>query len=92
MEDIRDAEQIKWNSFDSDEQIKDKLKQLVHEINISKFALKTKLEVEKVVKDYLVAKGFHSIVMFSVSEPNETGQRMAMGTATSPLSGEIINF
>lgn len=87
-------EQINWSDFTSNEEIKDKLKELIHGMHLSatKYQSLTKGEVAQFIKEELKNKGINSTVAVSVSEPNAAGQRMVMGTINSPLDEESINF
>ena len=94
MEQPKSIEQIDWTGFVNDEQIKSKLEELVFETHVSNIQLRseTREKVQQTIKDYIALKGFPGTVSVSVSEPNEAGQRMIMGMANSPLTGEVINF
>lgn len=86
--------QINWKKLKSDEQIINKLKELMQEIHISSPEMqgKSREEMMKMIKDYIAGKGFPAPVDVSISEPNEIGHRMFLGETRSPLTGIDINF
>ncbi len=88
-----EGQEIKWNEFENDDQVKAALKKLVFEMHLSGTAYRSMPveEVRKAIQDHLASKGMKNTSV-SVSEPNAVGQRMVMGMAHSPLTGEVINF
>jgi hypothetical protein len=94
MEVIKNIEQIDWNGFKNDEEIKGKLKDLVREVHVAsiQFGAMKKEEVAKAIEDHISSRGFPSRVSVSASEPNKANQRMIMGMAHSPLTRETISF
>ncbi|KKU67901.1 MAG: hypothetical protein UX89_C0011G0024 [Parcubacteria group bacterium GW2011_GWA2_47_16] len=88
------TENIDWQALASDEEVKDKLKDLVFELHLSsiEFRSQPKGAVEQAIKDHIASRGFPTEVAVFVSEPNEAGQRMVMGMAHSPLTPDTISF
>ncbi len=86
--------QVDWISFKDNGEVKEKLKELVHEVHIAsiQFAAMKREDVAAAIADYIASKGFPSRVAISVSEPNEANQRMVMGIAHSPITSEDISF
>lgn len=87
------SQQFDWSNLE-DGEIKDKLKDLVREIHLAstQMSMMTKEDVSKEIVDHIKSKGFSGSVVVTVSEPNKAKQRMIMGMATSPNTGEMINF
>jgi len=93
IEQPKGSETVKWRDL-SDDEIKDKLRELVREMYISspqKQSIdRTQLSLD--VIEHIKEAGFTFGVTVTVSEPDERGQRMFMGMAHSPKTGETINF
>lgn len=86
-------EQIDWYHL-SDVEIRKKLKDLLFEIHLSSTKMRSMDEAAVVdaIKLRFKEKGFPTEVAVTVSRPNAVGQRMVMGMAHSPSTGETISF
>ena len=86
-------EQIDWSTL-GDGEIKDKLKDFVRGVHVAstQMAGMTREDVSKEIVDHIKSRGFPGSVTVTVGEPNEASQRMIMGMATSPNTGETIDF
>ena len=87
--------QVDWRAFTDDKQIEEKLKELVREVGISSLESRKKSEEEvaDTIKNYIASKGFPgaSDIALAVST-NSWGDKMVMGMAHSPLTGETVHF
>ncbi len=86
--------QIDWEGLESDEQIIEKLKELMQDTHVSSIEMrsKSKEDVTREIKEYIESRGYPYSVHITVSEPNEVGQRMVMGMTYSRLTRKTLSF
>ena len=91
MEKPKTIGQIDWSSFKSNDEVEQKLSDLLKEAVMGLSSDLTSNEASNFVTNYIKERGLGSVTV-SVSDANAMGERMSMGMAWSPLDNDTIYF
>jgi hypothetical protein len=91
MEKPKTIEQIDWKSYKSNDEIKQKLSELLREAMRVISNELTSNEASNFVTNYIKERGVASVTV-SISDVNTTGERTSMGMVWSPLDNDTIYF